>query len=187
MLVSIVKVLAEQSVLSLVAPLNYLKHLTVKTWLEDVELFGLACFLRSSPNLESLFIYIDDPGDLDSTDIADLFVLDEGKFWESQPLQFYDLLNSLKKVKIKGFEAQGNEIEFIKFLLKNAMVLEELVISTADLNSRYASVIMFGHTEQLMLLQEQQKDIQNLLAFPRASPIAKIYSLQNFGNVDVHF
>lgn len=71
-------------------------------------------------------------------------------------------LSHLKLVEIHGFKASENEIKFVKILLENALVLEDLVITTAwpRYGSRYSQAMKIVGKE--------------LLQYPRASSNAVI-------------
>ncbi|XP_042496605.1 uncharacterized protein LOC122075597 [Macadamia integrifolia] len=157
----------------LISNLNNLKHLKLRMWLASVELWGLATLLSLSPNMESLSIDIGEPGDTDASDMLVMSILKEQAFWEGLLIPF-EFFHHLKKVEIKGFEGRGNEIEFVKFLLKNSEVLEKMVISNADLTARYGKYMNRGYKKTLEKLQAQQNSSQNFLFLPKKSPGAEI-------------
>ncbi|XP_042489097.1 uncharacterized protein LOC122069204 [Macadamia integrifolia] len=128
---------------SLPSPLRYLKYLTVNTGLDNCGEF------------------LDDAMDLDN------FYFEGEKFWESQPLPFHCLHHHLWKIDLFGFEGQDHAIELVKYLLKNLIVLEEVVINYVEFKSS-------SHYECLEFLEEQMNNLQKLLAFQRASPCAEI-------------
>ncbi|XP_043692477.1 putative F-box/LRR-repeat protein At5g54820 [Telopea speciosissima] len=153
---------------SLPSPLHNLKHLTLQTGLDNYGLVGLACLLRSSPNLEALSIdigysidmnwdYIDEP------EYLDIFDFDGGKFWESQLLLFHCLTHHLKKVVINGFMGRNREIGLVKFLLKGSLILKEMVITHIN---------CLRVTMQFLKLKFNIG--RKLLALPRACPYAEI-------------
>ncbi|KAI3838763.1 hypothetical protein MKX03_004709, partial [Papaver bracteatum] len=75
-------------------------------------------------------------------------------FWDSG-LSLPCMLYHLKFVKIRGLRGCVNELKFIEILLKNSMILEEVVLCSIKKNPR---------TERRMV-----KFNEIVLTFPRAS------------------
>ncbi|KAF6140320.1 hypothetical protein GIB67_031076 [Kingdonia uniflora] len=98
-----------------------LKHMKIYIHLANIE--AIAFLLGSYPNLQSLdlFIYHEDafPG-----------IIDGNNYSKSNELLPLCMLNHLKTVSIFNFGGSARELKFMKFLLNNANVLEEMVIST---------------------------------------------------------
>ncbi|KAL4628827.1 hypothetical protein ACB092_05G266300 [Castanea dentata] len=95
-------------------------------------------------------------------------IYDEVNHWKSKEVYFKSLLQCLKTVKIFGFGERFHTkdvfILVVEFLLKNAKVLEKMVITEPW-------VMQNGiHNMQLKFLQVSQK----LLSFPRSSPHAVV-------------
>ena len=95
-------------------------------------------------------------------------IYDEVNLWKSKEVYFKSLLQRLKTVKIFGFGERFHTkdvfILVVEFLLKNAKVLEKMVITEPW-------VMQNGiHNMQLKFLQVSQK----LLSFPRISPHAVV-------------
>ena len=93
---------------------------------------------------------------------------DEVIHWKSKEVYFKSLLRCLKTVMIFGFVESFHTkdvfILVVEFLLKNAKVLEKMVITEPW-------VMQNGiHNMQLKFLQVSQK----LLSFPRSSPHAVV-------------
>ncbi|KAL5727171.1 hypothetical protein ACHQM5_000395 [Ranunculus cassubicifolius] len=65
-------------------------------------------------------------------------------------------LSRLKLVEINDFEATENQIRFVKFLLENALVLEDMIITTRRYGSKNKG--------------EMRIVGKDLLLYPRASP-----------------
>ncbi|XP_077223963.1 putative F-box/FBD/LRR-repeat protein At4g03220 [Tasmannia lanceolata] len=147
-----IEVLATEELFKcLPTPFRNLKNLTLKTGLDKSELPGIACLLRSSPNLESLSITIG------FTRCANSFV-DPEDYWESQRSPFDCLLYHLKFLTIRGFTGSENEMSLLRYLLANSTILKKLIIKVHDdILSRL----------EFML-------IQNVLACDGASRIAEI-------------
>ncbi|KAF5175870.1 hypothetical protein FRX31_034544 [Thalictrum thalictroides] len=66
----------------------------------------------------------------------------------------YYKFSYLKSVDIQGFRGSENEVELLKFILENAIVLEKLVITTSDYKN---------HKEIMMKIGRK------LITYPRAS------------------
>ncbi|KAJ4980895.1 hypothetical protein NE237_031732 [Protea cynaroides] len=102
---------------SLPSPLYNLKHLTVQTDLNNCAFVGLACLLRSSPNLEAFSIdfgFNDKGLAFYDNDMSDEYMRiskldDENEFWELQLLLF-PCLTHLEKVEINGFGGRKREM-----------------------------------------------------------------------------
>nr|DAD20795.1 TPA_asm: hypothetical protein HUJ06_022258 [Nelumbo nucifera] len=93
--------------------LNYLK-------LKARPCCGMIYLLNGSPSIETLVLEIIE-------EKLDLSV----NYWESQ-FQFLGTLNHLKYVVIWNFSGHVHEVVLLKFLLTNAVVLEELVIHPSE-------------------------------------------------------
>ncbi|KAF8391421.1 hypothetical protein HHK36_023726 [Tetracentron sinense] len=107
------------------------KYVEVQTMLTKWHLPGVASLLRRSANLETLTIHID-PGTDDKVDKTWLSLddFDGADYWNSQELSFPCLTHHLKTVTMSGFNPKSYEMQLVEFLLKNAKVLEKMVIST---------------------------------------------------------
>ncbi|KAJ8627878.1 hypothetical protein MRB53_021185 [Persea americana] len=156
------------------------KVLVLRTGVQKYELPGIANLLWSSPDLENLII---DLGRYDciyeDKSCMLKYDFDEREYWESLTATFPCLVHHLKTIKITGFVGEGSsikvtsfhekdeQIKLVKFLLKNAMVLEKMIIHVCDRPT-------FVKVEQWpeILLGVAQK----LLAFPRASSRAEVDS-----------
>ncbi|KAJ4980691.1 hypothetical protein NE237_031528 [Protea cynaroides] len=155
---------------SLPSPLYNLKHLTIQTDLNNCTLVGVACLLRSSPNLEAFSIdfgYISERleigDDLASNEyIRIISMLDENEFWESQ-LPLFPSLIHLEKVEINGFGGQKREMGLIKYLLEKSLLLKEMVIIH---NKCY--------NDELEFLKVKLENAQKLISFPKACPYGEI-------------
>nr|POE82147.1 hypothetical protein CFP56_77466 [Quercus suber] len=94
---------------------------------------------------------------------------DEVKHWKSREFYFKSLLVCLKTVKIFGFGERffcttEAFILVVQFLLKNAMVLEKMVIiASRDMQN-----------QKRLVLPEFLQVTQKLLSFPRSSPHAVV-------------
>ncbi|XP_028097583.1 putative F-box protein At1g49610 [Camellia sinensis] len=157
--------------------------LRIKTGLTKWELPGIDYMLKHSPNIETLIISIDkNEGEKPNDKSNYKFNFGDGEFWKLQEPNFLNLLGNLKTVKLYNFmsdldvhtstkteellEKLQNEMNFLRFLLKNSKVLEKLIITTCK-------GVDFGKSEskklKLMFLLTQE-----LLSFPRASRDAQI-------------
>ncbi|XP_020593989.1 putative F-box protein At1g49610 [Phalaenopsis equestris] len=110
--------------------LQNLKHLKLDVQLTKEELPGIACLLSSSPELESLNIQLCRQAHMDKDMINPTDSnRSEWSFWDSHESSFYSLKYNLKKVLIENFKGEENEMRFLAFLLRNSIVLKQVVIS----------------------------------------------------------
>nr|DAD35988.1 TPA_asm: hypothetical protein HUJ06_006628 [Nelumbo nucifera] len=92
---------------------------------------------------------------LSDSSIECLHVYDDQERWESNSLDLLCPLDHLKTVEIKCFEGRDNELELVKFFLKNAEVLKQItVVATPNLSED---------------LGKQMEISRMLITFPRAS------------------
>ncbi|XP_010242128.2 PREDICTED: F-box/LRR-repeat protein At4g14103-like [Nelumbo nucifera] len=159
--------------------LHRLNNLTVQTRLDSFDLLGLACLLRSSPNLEFLTIDIDNHKDLnleylDHPMLPNARHFDEMSFWENQSSPF-QCLAKLEKVTINDFSGQDNEMGLVKFLLKNCLVLKEMSIRYVIFQPVSTISGRGIDREHLEFLQAQLDITQELLTFPRVSTCAQVF------------
>ncbi|KAF5948387.1 hypothetical protein HYC85_014344 [Camellia sinensis] len=123
--------------------------LRIKTGLTKWELTGIDYMLKHSPNIETLIISIDKNEGKKPNDKSNYkFNFGDGEFWKLQEPNFLNLLGNLKTVKLYSFmndldvhtstkteellEKLQNEMNFLRFLLKNSKVLEKLIITTCN-------------------------------------------------------
>ncbi|OMO65630.1 hypothetical protein CCACVL1_21466 [Corchorus capsularis] len=133
---------------------------------------GISCLLRSSLCLETLAIYMctecEPIEPLVECKWMESYDFDGAKFWKLQQGTFHCLEKNLKSIKIYGHITEPYVIDMIEFLLKNAMVLEKLEISTHK---------TFGPSpknscceRKVELTTEQRQEFsQKLFSLPRAS------------------
>nr|XP_016492610.1 PREDICTED: putative F-box/FBD/LRR-repeat protein At5g56810 [Nicotiana tabacum] len=109
------------------APISFYKLKILKLYVDVDEDFmqAMILLLKYSPNLEVLKLWSDENGD-----------------W-IENLQMHDpdeiivcLESHLKSIELIGFKDDENEIELIRFFLKNARVLEKLTIVWASYADR---------------------------------------------------
>ncbi|KDP35649.1 hypothetical protein JCGZ_09087 [Jatropha curcas] len=144
------------------------KCLTIDASKFDLDLHGIVRLLRISPELEKLVTkfcdgrceqYLCDYDDLDSYEVAECYLM-------LQKTVFTCLSSHLKTVEIIGLNASVDGYElvlnFVEFLLKNAGVLEKLIIYDAE------------HPHVTHTLDFVLEVSQKLLSFQRASPHAMI-------------
>ncbi|OMO60997.1 hypothetical protein COLO4_33627 [Corchorus olitorius] len=144
---------------------------------------GISCLLRSSPYLETLTIYI---GRGLGQHLVQVFEeewaeydLDMSTFWSSQVGSFHCLQYHLKTITIYGLITEPYVIDFIEFLLKKAMVLESLVISTDTALKPPQQPEIFGVTycygkKDVFTTEKRLEFSQKLLSLPRVSKRAVI-------------
>nr|DAD35985.1 TPA_asm: hypothetical protein HUJ06_006625 [Nelumbo nucifera] len=124
---------------------NNLKRLILTTGYCKIHLMAVTFLFQRSPKLEYLQIKIDHC----------LHVYDDQERWESNSLDLLCPLDHLKTVEIKCFEGRDNELELVKFFLKNAEVLKQItVVATPNLSED---------------LGKQMEISRMLITFPRAS------------------
>ncbi|XP_028106073.1 probable F-box protein At1g60180 [Camellia sinensis] len=144
------------------SPLSKCECLTLDTDIKESVLPGIANILESSSHLETLVITMS-PSQNNIKYFFDvrprLFNFNGEHYWTSQKKTFNCLMMHLKIVKCAGLRwyYRGFLFSFVQFLLKNARVLQKMVIK----------VDCLPHKE---LFQVAQK----FLSFPRSSPNAVI-------------
>ncbi|GMP58936.1 hypothetical protein CsSME_00022418 [Camellia sinensis var. sinensis] len=144
------------------SPLSKCECLTLDTDIKESVLPGIVNILESSSHLETLVITMS-PSQNNIKYFFDvrprLFNFNGEHYWTSQKKTFNCLMMHLKIVKCAGLRwyYRGFLFSFVQFLLKNARVLQKMVIK----------VDCLPHKE---LFQVAQK----FLSFPRSSPNAVI-------------
>ncbi|XP_065853874.1 putative F-box/LRR-repeat protein At3g18150 [Euphorbia lathyris] len=123
---------------------------------------GIAYALRSSPELEKLVITLRGIECETPHDFPDLNVSGEN-YWNSKGDAFDCLVSHVKIVKIYGLSDNDDlqlklALNFVEYLLKNAKVLERMVVIVED---NHGAAFMF-------------KVPQKLLSFSRSSPYAVV-------------
>ncbi|KAK3021420.1 hypothetical protein RJ639_046828 [Escallonia herrerae] len=160
-------------------PFRNLKHLMLHVGLVKQELPGISCLLRSFPILESLQLKLCTPmnveWDVFQDMIPNIFELEAQSYWESQNSPFHCLQNCLKKVKIYGFVGQNTEMEMVKFLLENGIVLETLDVYYYGLNP-WAST-----QEALDYKWFQFRNLVTLMTLPKARSQARVKMTKVYG------
>ncbi|KAI3698783.1 hypothetical protein L2E82_42606 [Cichorium intybus] len=127
------------------------------------EVLGLACLLKICPMIHTLIINITEGYKAErrwnrhSRNLSNSW---EEKFWESHTKDLKPLLCYLKIVKIQGFSESENDISLVKFLLKHAKVLQDLILCLRDDHSR-------GY-------HRHEKFKSQIMGFSRASLDAKL-------------
>ncbi|KAI3938008.1 hypothetical protein MKW98_018564 [Papaver atlanticum] len=118
------------------------QHLKLKTCLSRNCLHSLTYLLRNSPLVQSLCIVLKRKAFSSESDRED---------WDAESSPSCKL-RSLKLVDIQCIQGQENELNFLKFLLKNGVVLEKVVLSSSA-------------SKEGKLVEINEK----LVTFPRAS------------------
>lgn len=103
----------------------------------------------------------------------------DGKdYWKSKNGDFRGLRKYLKTVMIYGYVTEPYVLELIEFLLKNALVLEKMVISTKRTLQPIHQYELFkdavSDQEDRFTPEELLQFSQKLLTLPRASKSAVI-------------
>ncbi|KAK7818307.1 hypothetical protein CFP56_041509 [Quercus suber] len=118
--------------------LRQVKKLTVGKWcrmttMEKWDLPGIASLLQSSPYVETLVIDIISRHPRYTLPAFRIRSYDEVNHWKSKEVYFKSLLQYLKTIKIFGFRKSFHPkkvfILVVEFLLKNAKILEKMVIT----------------------------------------------------------
>ncbi|XP_058111754.1 F-box protein At5g03100-like [Magnolia sinica] len=161
-----IQVLSMCELEQLSSPISMHKCLVLNSALGKWELPGIACLLRSSPDLESL---------LDQTFMDKHEYVIEG-YLESQ---FSCLLHHLKTIKISGFTKgmfrinnSKNKIKLVKVLLKHAVVLEKMTIQITHIPNYSCDKVNLSR----LLLKLERK----FQAFKKASTHAEILFSYDF-------
>ncbi|XP_047342797.1 F-box/FBD/LRR-repeat protein At1g78750-like [Impatiens glandulifera] len=142
------------------------------------ELPRIVLLLQSCPCLEKLMLDIYTAKDIDWLMIVndmfegyepEVFHFEEDNYLENQTRDILCLQRSLKVLQIYGFMGRNQEIHLVEFLLRNALVLENLVIYN-DLPDEC------GTRESAPSLRElnQRRTLQALLDLPRASSVVQV-------------
>ncbi|EOX92910.1 Uncharacterized protein TCM_001773 isoform 1 [Theobroma cacao] len=147
----------------------------------------ISYLLRSSPLLETLDLYIcpkwPDKVKYEAPFGEYLYNMlqeqyhDNGGFWSSQEGTFHCLEHHLKTVRICGDVRELYVIQFIEFLLKNALVLEKLMISTKKTfqpTQLHAFSRAIAHPKDVFSAEKWLEVFQKLCSLPRASRSAVI-------------
>ncbi|OMO65636.1 F-box/LRR-repeat protein, partial [Corchorus capsularis] len=96
---------------------------------------------------------------------------DGEKFWRSQEGTFHCLEKNLKSIKIYGHITEPYVIDMIEFLLKNAMVLEKLEISSQNTFRPFPKTNCCPRKVELTTEQRQEFS-RKVFSLPRASTSA---------------
>ncbi|KAK2984756.1 hypothetical protein RJ640_004581 [Escallonia rubra] len=154
-------------------PLQNLKHIRLRLRSVKEELPGISCLLRSSPKLERLYLDVDMPLEVEWDAYLDMiphvFEFEAQSYWESQsepPIPC--LQNCLKKVNIYGFTGKSIEMEMIKFLLENAIVLEKLNVYYYGLHPAASG------QQHLNYKWVQFRNLVSLMTLPKARSQARV-------------
>ncbi|XP_065869936.1 putative F-box/LRR-repeat protein At3g18150 [Euphorbia lathyris] len=130
------------------SPALHIKGLTLRSH----NISGIACLLRNSPVLEKLSINVT---------FYDQDYRDFGENYWSDATVYNCLVSHLKTIKIIGFPKRDDKhkvmLNFVQFFLKNAKVLEKLVVQLKDDGTDFPSKVS-----------------QELLSLPRFSQYAII-------------
>lgn len=157
-------VLTVWELMNLPCPSNSWQRLILRTMLTKWHLPGIANVLRSSPSLEVLVIHII-PGEVPSIDAQEawlqLYKICEGNYWDLQDRSFGCLANCLRIVRVSGDIMKDHVIQLVQFLLREALVLQKLVVST-------------GPNDSSISVKESKEFSDKLLSFPRGSPQAVV-------------
>ncbi|XP_043690740.1 putative F-box/LRR-repeat protein At5g54820 [Telopea speciosissima] len=163
---------------SLAAALENLKHLMLKTRPDNREFLCVAWLLRNCPNMEALSIDLGGSVHV-SSDNIDPFGFVEEAWLELQLLRLDWPLHYLKKVQINNYQCRNNEIVFVKYLLKNSLILKELIISPKNLWT--PELMPAVDQEELNSFLEKLKTSRKLiLALPRISVHAQVSLSEDF-------
>ncbi|KAG0469599.1 hypothetical protein HPP92_015646 [Vanilla planifolia] len=164
-------------------PLHHLKHLKVDVQFDKDELPGIACLLRNSPNLERLTIQLFRQAHMDREveAVGNLTACfsdcGEENFWNCQSVPFFCLKHNLKKVVVENFKGEDNEINLLKFLLKNACVLEDMLVYVpARFFIGPAEAYLEYCSEDGRATKKYVNNIRRLLLSPRSSHAEILFS-----------
>ncbi|KAI8551710.1 hypothetical protein RHMOL_Rhmol06G0207600 [Rhododendron molle] len=148
------------------------RRLVLKTMLTKWHLPGVASLLRNSPHLEMLDIQLQ-PGTKPFCYRDDQWLMqyeiDGENFWDFQQWSFHCLRSHLKTIRIRSFEIKSCIVKLVHFLLRNAYVLEKLVIET--------NRVLYPEKANLFMSEQWTEFSKELECVPRASPQAVILFL----------
>ncbi|XP_068645105.1 putative F-box/LRR-repeat protein At5g54820 [Aristolochia californica] len=111
-------------------PLN-LRYLTLKTALHRNELPGIAYLVRSYPRLNTITLVMQPTHALTGYQYPYAPVADGKNFWGLQELPFMCFQVYLRVVKVENFRGSKNEIELLRYFLKEARSLHKVILRTA--------------------------------------------------------
>ncbi|XP_077242047.1 uncharacterized protein LOC143882440 [Tasmannia lanceolata] len=138
-------------------PLFYnLKYLKLMALFDKDSMKVITFMLHSFPVLESLHIH----------NLGACFVHKD--CWEAEkfPIETYKM-DHLMEVQIELFRGSWNEVEFLKFLLNKARLLQRLILlppNEGSTSSHHSKL-----SEPLLACSDNQKNREQLLAYPQAS------------------
>ncbi|GFZ03129.1 hypothetical protein Acr_15g0017370 [Actinidia rufa] len=153
----VMQVLSMMEAQGLRSPLLECECLTLDTDIQKAVLPGIANLLESSPNLKTLVITLSSSGYRQYfwPIVTELLNYDEKHYWTSQKRTFKCLMLHLTEVKFSGVSWNYLDLyfSFVQFLLKNARVLQKMVIDAPREDGRNPTEVSL-----------------KLLSFPRSSP-----------------
>ncbi|KDP28875.1 hypothetical protein JCGZ_14646 [Jatropha curcas] len=134
------------------APFCNLKHLKIYAGADKRHLQVIVHLLKNSPNLKALHVDFVTSG----------WIHWKGK-WQPEDEAVACLAYHLQTVEISNFEGHDNGLEFIKFLLKNGLVLEKVTVIWSMKPEKPIEIIIKALT---------------IMTFPRASQTVEIIFLE---------
>ncbi|KAE9461825.1 hypothetical protein C3L33_06300, partial [Rhododendron williamsianum] len=156
-----IEVLSIMEANGLSCPLLNCKCLTLDTKIDKNVLPGIANVFNSTPNVEALIM----TWSSSSPWLAGMLLdYNEEQYWTSQNWTYECLALHLKNVTIRDdlmYHCDSNFFSFVQFLLRNARVLQKMVISMPSSPSDAR-------------LKEYFEAAKKLLSFPRSSPDAAV-------------
>lgn len=132
-------------------PFLNLKFLRIDTLFSSAEISFIFHILKQSPQIEDLFLNSNSVVQ-DWSKAIQIEHCQDNKVWSK-----YEL-SHLKSVEIKGFKGSNNEMKVVEFLLENAIILENLIITVAMCEKRSSA-----HNKEILKIGKQ------LVRLPRAS------------------
>ncbi|XP_026411948.1 uncharacterized protein LOC113307715 [Papaver somniferum] len=143
----IVEVISGPELVSEPSQLCNLRRLKLQLWLTRGSLCALQVLFTMAPSIESLHLSIHSNS------------LDKVEDWDAAGLSFSTMFQHLKLIKVRGAVRCSNELVLLESLLRNAPVLEQLIVFTCDIDSN----------------DNQLKDFnEKILGLPRASQSIRI-------------
>ncbi|XP_077238128.1 putative F-box protein At1g49610 [Tasmannia lanceolata] len=181
-----IQVLSTSELRSMSAPISKCKSLTVVVGLQKWELPGIINVLASSPDLETLIIKIICPNQVSfGKEFKEAHNFVEREYLQSSEAFIPCLEHNLKMVEIFWASGVGRvdainflwkKLSVVKFLLKNAMVLEKVTIK---LPARSPTNMMETSKSSLEINRAMQ-------ALPRASSGAELLLTEKWEQLEVH-
>ncbi|PIA44261.1 hypothetical protein AQUCO_01700096v1 [Aquilegia coerulea] len=136
------------------SPCRGLKHLYLTIDPTKNQFLVITFLLKSYPNLQNLWLCFNEEKRMS----LNMVCMEE--HWHSEEWSAEYVLKYLRMVEIKQFQGSESELEFVKYFLENANMLE------------YVNI---GFSCKEKVIEERTSITEKLLTFARVSPHAQIF------------